>query len=90
MNPNQLKEFLNAKYQNRRNVFQFVQIDELKLSVKLNDRSANELLNDVLPFGNKQRIFLKKYRVSTDIFIQTCNHITNGRFIFNYQKRIYF
>lgn len=73
MNPNQLKEFLNAKYQIEETFFKSLD-NELKLSVKLNDRSANELLNDVLPFGQITH-FSEKIPSINDIFIQT---VTNN------------
>ena len=73
LNQNQLKEFLNAKYQIEETFFKSLD-NELKLSVKLNDRSANELLNDVLPFGQITH-FSEKIPSINDIFIQT---VTNN------------
>lgn len=73
MNPNQLKDFLNTKYQIEETFFKSLD-DELKLSVKLNDRPANELLNDVLPFGQVTH-FSEKIPSINDIFIQT---VTNN------------
>ncbi|SFN64728.1 ABC-2 type transport system ATP-binding protein [Paenimyroides ummariense] len=73
MNPNQLKDFLNAKYQIEDTFFKSLD-NELKLSVKLEERSANELLNDVLPFGQVTH-FSEKIPSINDIFIQT---VTNN------------
>ncbi len=73
MNPNQLKDFLNTKYQIEETFFKSLD-NELKLSVKLNDRPANELLNDVLPFGQVTH-FSEKIPSINDIFIQT---VTNN------------
>src|SRR5690606_25228656 len=73
LNPNQLKEFLNAKYQIEDTFFKSLD-NELKLAVKLNDKSANELLNDVLPFGQITH-FAEKIPSINDIFIQT---VTNN------------
>lgn len=72
-NEQQLKDFLNAKYQIEETFFKSLD-NELKLSVKLNDRSANELLNDVLPFGQITH-FSEKIPSINDIFIQT---VTNN------------
>lgn len=73
LNTNQLKDFLNAKYQIEDTFFKSLD-NELKLSVKLNDRSANELLNDILPFGQITH-FSEKIPSINDIFIQT---VTNN------------
>ncbi|WCM42050.1 ABC transporter ATP-binding protein [Flavobacterium sp. CBA20B-1] len=73
MNPNQLKDFLRAKYQVEETFFKSLDND-LKLSVKLHDQSANELLNDVLPFGQITH-FSEKIPSINDIFIQT---VTNN------------
>lgn len=73
LNPNQLKDFLNAKYQIEDTFFKSLD-NELKLAVKLNDKSANELLNDVLPFGQITH-FAEKIPSINDIFIQT---VTNN------------
>ncbi|UUV21488.1 ABC transporter ATP-binding protein [Paenimyroides aestuarii] len=73
LNPNQLKDFLRAKYQVEETFFKSLDND-LKLSVKLHDRSANELLNDVLPFGQITH-FSEKIPSINDIFIQT---VTNN------------
>ncbi len=72
-NPKELKEFLNTKYQIEDTFFKSLD-NELKLSVKLNDKFANELLNDVLSFGQVTH-FSEKIPSINDIFIQT---VTNN------------
>lgn len=72
-NPKQLKDFLNAKYKIEDTFFKSLD-NELKLSVTLNDKSANELLNDLLPFGQITH-FSEKIPSINDIFIQT---VTNN------------
>ncbi len=72
-NKQQLKDFLNAKYQIEDTFFKSLD-NELKLSVNLNGKPVNELLQDLIPFGQITH-FSEKIPSINDIFIQT---VTNN------------
>lgn len=72
-NPTQLKEFLKAKYQIENAFFKSLN-DELQLSISLGNHAANELLQDLLPYGQVTH-FSEKIPSINDIFIQT---VTNN------------
>jgi len=72
-NKQQLKDFLNAKYQIEDTFFKSLD-NELKLSVNLNGKPVNELLQDLIPFGQVTH-FSEKIPSINDIFIQT---VTNN------------
>ena len=72
-NEHQLKDFLNAKYQIEDTFFKSLD-NEVKLSVNLSDKSVNELLQDLIPFGQITH-FSEKIPSINDIFIQT---VTNN------------
>ncbi|SEH88910.1 ABC-2 type transport system ATP-binding protein [Paenimyroides aquimaris] len=72
-NEQQLKDFLNAKYQIEDTFFKSLD-NELKLSVNLNRKPVNELLQDLIPFGQITH-FSEKIPSINDIFIQT---VTNN------------
>ena len=69
----QLKDFLRTKYQIEDTFFKSLD-NEVKLSVNLNDKPVNELLQDLIPFGQLTH-FSEKIPSINDIFIQT---VTNN------------
>lgn len=69
----QLKDFLRTKYQIEDTYFKSLD-NEVKLSVNLNDKPVNELLQDLIPFGQLTH-FSEKIPSINDIFIQT---VTNN------------
>lgn len=72
-NSEQFKSFLRSKYQVQDAFFKSLD-NEVKLSVTLNNQTANELLNDALNFGQITH-FSEKIPSINDIFIQT---VTNN------------
>lgn len=72
-NPEQLKDFLKTKYHIEDIFFKSLN-EELQLSVGLDKYSANELLQDLLPYGQITH-FSEKIPSINDIFIQT---VTNN------------
>lgn len=68
-NHQQLTNFLNSKYKVANTAFKSLD-DELKLAVSLGENAPNELLNDVLAFGQITH-FSEKIPSVNDIFIQT-------------------
>lgn len=68
-NPQQLKDFLKTKYQIQDTFFKSLN-NELQLSVSLSNHSVNELLQDLLPYGQVTH-FAEKIPSINDIFIQT-------------------
>ncbi|HUH26559.1 MAG TPA: ATP-binding cassette domain-containing protein [Flavobacterium sp.] len=72
-NQQQLKSVLKDKYQLNETSFKTLN-DELQLSVVLGTHHANELLQDVIPFGQITH-FVEKIPSINDIFIQT---VTNN------------
>lgn len=69
----QLKDFLLTKYQIQDTFFKSLD-NEVKLSVNLNEKPVNELLQDLIPFGQLTH-FSEKIPSINDIFIQT---VTNN------------
>lgn len=69
----QLKDFLRTKYQIEDTFFKSLD-NEVKLSVNLNEKPVNELLQDLIPFGQLTH-FSEKIPSINDIFIQT---VTNN------------
>lgn len=71
--PDQLRNFLNTKYHTEDIFFKSLN-DELQLSVGLGTHNANDLLKDLLPYGQVTH-FSEKIPSINDIFIQT---VTNN------------
>jgi len=72
-NPEQLRSFLKTKYDIEDIFFKSLN-EELQLSVGLGEHHANELLQDLLPYGQITH-FSEKIPSINDIFIQT---VTNN------------
>ncbi|WKW46586.1 ATP-binding cassette domain-containing protein [Myroides sp. JBRI-B21084] len=68
-NQQQLTDFLKSKYKINQTAFKSLD-NELKLAVSLGEKLPNELLNDVLAFGQITH-FSEKIPSVNDIFIQT-------------------